>query len=70
MTLVAGNLIFVNFILQHAAGPQHADDVRLLRLAQANDDVGGVLAEITIRPVDFKLLPIAAGENFDFGADR
>ena len=30
VALVAGNLILVNFVLQHAAGPEHADDVRVL----------------------------------------
>ena len=66
LLLVAGDL---NFVLQHAGGPQHADDVGFLGIAQADDDVGGILSEIAVRSVDLKLLPVAAGEDFDLGAD-
>ena len=38
-------------------------------MAEADDDVGGVLAEIAVRSVDFKLLTIAAGEDFDLCSD-
>ncbi len=66
LLLVAGDL---NFVFQHARGPQHADDVGLLGVAQADDDVGGVLSQVAVGAVDFELLPVAAGENFDLGAD-
>src|SRR6476661_9033621 len=58
LLLVPGNL---NFILQHARGPEHAHDVGFFRLAEADDDVGGILPEVSVRTVDLKLLAVASG---------
>ena len=65
-TLLAGDF---DFVLQDAGRPQHADDIGLFRLAEADGEVGRILSEIAGRSVDFKLLAIAAGENFHLGAD-
>ena len=59
-----------DFILQNAGGPEHAHDVGLLGLAEADDEVGRVLSEIAGRSGDFKFLAIRSGEDFDFGSDR
>ena len=66
LLLVAGNL---NFILQNAGGPEHAHDIGVFGVAEADDDVGGILAEISVRAVDFKFLAIPAGEDFDLRPD-
>ena len=58
-----------NFILQNASRPQHADYIGLFRLAKADGQVGRVLPQIAGRSVNFKLLPQASGEDFDFRAD-
>ena len=63
---VAGD---VDFVLQHAGRPQHADDVGFFRIAEADGQVGRVLAEVSVGAGDLKLLPVAAGEHFDFGSD-
>ena len=65
-SLLAGDF---DFVLQNAGGPEHADDVGLLWLGRGRRRVGGVLAEIAGRSVDFEFLAIAAGEDFDLGAD-
>ena len=62
LALVAGDF---NFVLQHSGGPEHADDVSFFRLAEADDDVGGVLAEVSVRSVNFELLAVAAREDLD-----
>ena len=59
----------LDFILQHAGGPQHADYVSVFVLAEANDNVGGVLSEITGGAGNLPLLPVAAGEDFNLRAD-
>ena len=59
----------MNFVLQHTSRPQHAHDVSIFRIAEADDDIGGILSQIPVRSSDLKLLPVAAGENFNFGAD-
>src|SRR5580693_5143210 len=59
----------IDLVLQDAGRPQHAHDVGFFGIAQADHDVGGVLAEISVRSIDLKLLPVAAGENFHFRAD-
>ncbi len=66
LNLVAGD---VNFVLQDTGRPQHAHDVGLLGLAKPDGQVRRVLSEITGRSIDFKLLSIGTGEDFDFGAD-
>ena len=66
LALVTGNL---DFILQHASRPQHAHDVGIFGSTQADNDIERVLSEITAGAIDLKLLPIAAGEDFDLGAD-
>ena len=66
LLLVAGDL---DFVLQHASRPQHAHDVGFFGFAQADDDIGRVLSEISTGAIDLKLLAVAAGEDFDLGAD-
>src|SRR4029077_12965041 len=46
-----------------------AHDVGFLGITQANDDIQGVLAEITAGAVDLKLLAIATRKNLELGAD-
>ena len=55
--------------MQDPGRPQHAHDVGLLRLAKPDGQVRRVLSEITGRSIDFKLLSIGTGENFNFGAN-
>src|SRR5258706_7769628 len=66
LLLVAGHL---DFVLQDARGPQHANDVGLPRVAQADHDVSRVLPQVSVRACDLKLLPVAAREHFHLGAD-
>ncbi len=66
LLLVARNL---DFVLQNTGRPKHAHDVGFFGVAQADHDVGGILAEISVRSIDFKLLAVAAGEDFHFRAD-
>src|ERR1700722_18842263 len=60
----------LNFIFQHTRRPKHAHDVSFLGIAQADDDVGGILPQITIRSRNLKLLPIPSRENLNLGTDR
>ena len=64
--LVGGDF---DFILQHPRRPQHANDIGLLSLPEANGQVRRILSQIAGRSVDFKLLPNAIGKNFDLRAD-
>ena len=64
--LVGGDF---NFVLQHASGPEHTNNVGLLRLPKANGEVRRVLPDVSIRAVDFVFLANAVGENFDLGSD-
>ena len=63
----SGNL---DFVLNHAGGPQHAHHVGLFGLAESDHEVGRVLSQIAGRARDFKLLAIRSGEDFDLGANR
>ena len=66
MLTVAGD---VDFVLQDARGPGHANDVGGFRFAEANHNVGRVLPQISIRSGNLKFLPVASREHFHFGSD-
>ena len=59
----------LDFVLQHASGPEHAHHVGLLGLPQADGEIRRVLPEISVGAVDFVFLANAVGENFDLGPD-
>ena len=58
-----------DFVLQNPSRPEHADDVGLGGLSEADGQVGGVLAEVAVRSVDLEFLAVASCEDFDFSAD-
>src|SRR5580692_1287978 len=58
-----------DFVLQDARRPEHADDISLGRLSEANRQVRRILSEITRRSRDLELLPSSSREDLDFGSD-
>src|ERR1700728_2301008 len=60
----------IDFILQHARRPQHANDVGSFSIAEADYDIGGILSQVSVRSGNLKLLPVAASEHLHLGTDR
>ncbi len=59
----------VEFVLGNSGRPEQADDDGVAPVAESDENVAWPLAEIAARAGDFPLLPEAAGEDLDLGAD-
>src|SRR4051794_19065310 len=59
----------LNFVLQDAGGPEHTYNIRFFGFAEPDDDIAGILDEVSIRAVDFEFLAIAAREDFNLRSD-
>ena len=59
----------VDLVLQHTGGPQHADDVGVVVLAQSGQNFRRPLAKIACATHDFEFLPSAVGEDLDLGSE-
>ena len=53
----------IDFVLQHAGGPQDAQQVNALRIAQSGQNLWRTLRLIPRGPGQFPLLPVSGGEN-------
>ena len=39
---------YMNFVFEHSRRPEHAHDVGIFRISEADDDIGGILSQITV----------------------